>query len=253
MLDAYILVSVFLASVVLICSCQQGGSDIAVTAVVLDQPTLSLVAGGTAGTLKAIIEPSNATNNNVTWSSSDDAIATVSGGVVTPVSVGTATIRVTTTDGGKTDTCAVAVKPNPQLPADGQWFTVGQADAVDFTGNYTTGPLSLGGNPCSSLEYMKQGKTVILQGTLHWKSAPGLTTMDKVCVLPASCAPNAELDLNVVFLNNGLDVTSASDLASPDFSIKTDGSLWIDGSHEAITDVSLYIIVNGLPLQWTIK
>jgi len=77
--------------------------------------------------------------------------------------------------------------------------------------------------------------------------------MDKVCVLPASCAPNAELDLNVVFLNNGLDVTSASDLASPDFSIKTDGSLWIDGSHEAITDVSLYIIVNGLPLQWTIK
>jgi len=63
-----------------------------------------------------------------------------------------------TTDGGKNRYMRSRRKANPQLPADGQWFTVGQADAVDFTGNYTTGPLSLGGNPCSSLEYMKQGK-----------------------------------------------------------------------------------------------
>jgi uncharacterized protein (TIGR02145 family) len=81
---------------------------VAVRGVTLDKPTLALVVGGT-DTLKATVVPDNATNKAVTWSSSAPDVATVSGGVVTAVAAGTATITVTTEDGSKTATCAVTV------------------------------------------------------------------------------------------------------------------------------------------------
>jgi uncharacterized protein YjdB/formylglycine-generating enzyme required for sulfatase activity len=56
------------------------------------------------------IEPVNATNLNVRWSSSAPAVATVSpNGTVTGIGKGTATITVTTVDGSKTAICAVSV------------------------------------------------------------------------------------------------------------------------------------------------
>ncbi|MEN6312953.1 MAG: YDG domain-containing protein [Clostridiaceae bacterium] len=80
-----------------------------VTGVSLNKSTLSLQAGSSAETLTATIAPVDATNTNVTWSSSNESVATVSNGVVTPVSAGTATITVTTEDGGFAATCAVTV------------------------------------------------------------------------------------------------------------------------------------------------
>ena len=65
---------------------------------------------GEQTTLTATVNPSNATNKNVTWSSSDNAVATVANGKVTAVKAGTATITVTTEDGNKTATCTVTVK-----------------------------------------------------------------------------------------------------------------------------------------------
>ncbi len=54
--------------------------------------------------------PAEATNKNITWSSSNEAVATVdSTGLVTAVAPGSATITVTTEDGSFTDTCAVTV------------------------------------------------------------------------------------------------------------------------------------------------
>jgi uncharacterized protein YjdB len=64
---------------------------------------------GDTVTLTATVIPSTATNKAVTWSSSAEGVATVENGVVTGVSAGSATITVTTVDGGKTDTCAVTV------------------------------------------------------------------------------------------------------------------------------------------------
>ena len=81
-----------------------------VTGVTLDKAELTLKEGST-GTLKATVEPQNATNNTVTWSSSNPEFATVDNGVVTAVSAGEATITVTTEDGGKTATCKVTVTP----------------------------------------------------------------------------------------------------------------------------------------------
>ena len=71
-----------------------------------------IVSGSTQ--LSAVIIPGNATNQNVTWSSSNPAIATVnSSGLVTGVAKGKATITVTTQDGGFSSTGNVTVNANP--------------------------------------------------------------------------------------------------------------------------------------------
>lgn len=60
--------------------------------------------------LTATVAPANATNKNVTWSSSDETVATVSStGLVTALKAGTATITVTTVDGSKTATCDLTI------------------------------------------------------------------------------------------------------------------------------------------------
>ena len=83
-----------------------------VTGVTLNKTTLTLKVGLTE-TLSAAVMPSDASDKAVTWSSDNTAVAAVSsGGVVTAVKEGTATITVTTADGGFTATCAVTVVPN---------------------------------------------------------------------------------------------------------------------------------------------
>ncbi len=79
-----------------------------VTGVSLDKATMSLTAGST-GTLTATIDPTDAANQNLTWTSDKEEVATVSDGVVSAVAAGTAHITVTTADGGKTATCVVTV------------------------------------------------------------------------------------------------------------------------------------------------
>ena len=65
---------------------------------------------GESASLTATVSPSSATNKSVTWSSGNSSVATVdSGGTVTGIGAGTATITVKTNDGGKTDTCKVTV------------------------------------------------------------------------------------------------------------------------------------------------
>ena len=78
------------------------------TGVSLNITTLSLKEGNSS-TLAATVSPSNATNKNVTWKSSNTKVATVSNGKVTAVGAGSATITVTTSN-GKTATCTVTVE-----------------------------------------------------------------------------------------------------------------------------------------------
>lgn len=81
-------------------------SVIPVTSVTLDRTTLSLEKGQTA-TLTATVYPSNATDQNVTWSSSDATIASVENGVVTALKGGNTAIMAAA--GEKSAVCLVSV------------------------------------------------------------------------------------------------------------------------------------------------
>ena len=90
---------------------------ISVTGVTLNKTALNLVTGASES-LIATISPSNATNKNVEWTSSNTNVATVdTTGKVIGVSSGSATITVKTKDGAKVATCNVTVK-NPVISAN---------------------------------------------------------------------------------------------------------------------------------------
>ena len=82
-------------------------ATVEVTGVALNKTEASIEVGATES-LTATVSPENASDKAVTWSSSDETVATVADGVVTAVKVGTATITVTTAN-GKTATCAITV------------------------------------------------------------------------------------------------------------------------------------------------
>ena len=98
-----------------VCGVPHVAGPIAVTGVTLNKNTATLTAGATEQ-LTATVLPTNATNQAVTWSSNNTAVATVVDGLVTAKTVGTATITVTTADGNKTATCVVTVNAAPELP-----------------------------------------------------------------------------------------------------------------------------------------
>ena len=84
--------------------------NIPVTNLELNKDSLTLQEKG-SDTLTAAVEPADATNQDVTWESSDTSIATVNAsGKVTAISVGSATITATAADGsGVSASCSVTV------------------------------------------------------------------------------------------------------------------------------------------------
>lgn len=93
-------------------ACEKEDKTVSVTGVRLDYSsvTLQLNNGTNTAKLTATVKPDNADNKGVIWKSSAPDIATVNEGVVTAVSVGTATITVTTQDGDLSASCEVTVE-----------------------------------------------------------------------------------------------------------------------------------------------
>jgi uncharacterized protein YjdB len=90
-------------------------ADIPVEGVILNQEELELIVGSSEE-LSARIQPPNVSNQNISWQSSDENIATVSDdGLITAVSTGNATITVTTEDGQETDSAEVRVVSIEQI------------------------------------------------------------------------------------------------------------------------------------------
>jgi hypothetical protein len=120
------------------------------------------------------VQPDNATNKNVTWSSSNPGVATVNNGTVTAVTAGSATITVTTQDGGKTATCAVTVSLK----------VAAMPTASVGTGNYTeTQSVTLSTTtPEAKIYYTTDGTTTPSSSSEEYSSA---ISIDKTTTLKA--------------------------------------------------------------------
>lgn len=108
---------------------------ISVTSISLSKASDVLTVGQT-DTLTVSILPSNATNQSLTWISTNPAVAKVFNGVVMALSKGTAIITVFTTDGTKSANCMVIVN-NPvtsiSLNKTSDVLTVGSTDTLIAT------------------------------------------------------------------------------------------------------------------------
>ena len=129
-----------------------GGPAVPVESILLYKSELELFIGDSS-ILEPRIQPYGASNQSVTWCSSDESVAKVSAtGVVTGISTGSAFITVTTSDGGKTATCNVTVKeysthlltPDPidlGLPSGVKWasFNLGATKPEEYGDYYAWG------------------------------------------------------------------------------------------------------------------
>lgn len=117
-----------------------------VTSIKLSATTLNLEVGQNS-TLTATVNPSNATNKTVTWTSSNKSVATVdSNGKVTAVGAGTATI--TATAGGKSVSCTVTVKNKVTysvqwVKLDGSAIEQYKLYIISSEGKYVNGTLEI--------------------------------------------------------------------------------------------------------------
>lgn len=136
-----------------------GGDAVHVESVSLDQHTLTVMATKKA-TLTATIAPANATNQNVSWESSDPDVATVEKGVVKGVSEGEATITVKTADGNKTDQCVVTVTPKT-APADAAFYEsfdeLNGAGGNDGTWSGISGTYAWSAEDCDNEDWTTEG------------------------------------------------------------------------------------------------
>ena len=120
-------------------TCKVSVVETLATGISLDKTTATLKASEIV-TLTATVTPSTATNKNVTWSSSNETVATVKDGVVTAHKVGTATIIATTADGSNlTATCQVTVEATiaKTMTLDKTNVTLKATESVTLIANIT--------------------------------------------------------------------------------------------------------------------
>lgn len=178
-------------------------ASVSVTGVSLNKDSLNLYVGGNE-TLTATVEPANATNQNVTWKSSNTSVATVdANGNITAVGAGTAQITVTTADGSFTAACAVTVEepytPPPYIPPT----KTPSQQAID------------------KIEDAKEGSTVEI------KLSTGSTKLDKE-VFEELAGRDVTLEISlsngVTWTVNGQDIPKNTDLTDLDMGVSLNTS-----------------------------
>ena len=107
----------------------KNNNDVHVSSITLSDKTLELKEGESK-TLSVTVLPTNATNKNYFWSTSDKDVASIDNGVVAANKKGTATITVISEDGGLTDTCEVTVTKDEI--ANNQYLLNDYGDYVEY-------------------------------------------------------------------------------------------------------------------------
>ena len=116
----------------------EGAETVAVTGVALDREAVELSVG-LSTRFTATVSPADASNQAVSWSTSDGAVATVDGvGRVTAVAEGATQLTVTTDDGGFTATATITVAPAGEEDLRAETFTKLNAPSGSLgSGSYT--------------------------------------------------------------------------------------------------------------------
>lgn len=257
-----------------------------VTGVTLNKTTLTLTPNATE-TLTATVAPSNATNQNVTWSSDNTSVATVSNGTVTAVAVGTANITVTTADGNKQARCAVTVNPirvtSVTLNKTSYAFTslnatlqlsatVKPDDATYKTVSWTSDDTSVATVDQSGKVTSKGSGTTTIRATADGKSATcaitvsipvtgvslNMTTLtlspNETYLLQANVTPTSATNKGVTWSSN--NTTVATVLSSGLVTAKAEGTAkitvtTIDGNKTAECTVTVFVPVTSITLNYT--
>jgi hypothetical protein len=161
----------------------ENGEDetIAVTGVSLDKTNATIAIGATEQ-LTATVEPADATDQSVTWSSDNESVATVDAdGLVTGAAEGTATVTVTATDGGFTASCSVTVVTNTvTYHPNGGTAGTAPTDSTDYSSGDTVTVLGNTGNLVGALVGGDHTGSGIKQRFVGWNTNSGATTAEYV-------------------------------------------------------------------------
>lgn len=186
-----------------------GSSDpVSVTGVSLNKTSETITIGGSEA-LTATVSPWNATNRNVTWTSSNTSVATVnSSGRVEAVAEGNTTITVTTSDGGFTATCAITVTASGGGGGSGESgtavYTVASKTSVTPSGDIPTGSSATFENDSNNAGQLTYGKYL----TLTLSGYDGL----KITGLTLSAKSNqSKGKAEMTFTTDGNTIASISD------------------------------------------
>lgn len=159
-----------------------------VAGITLDKSELSLTAGGETATLTATVLPEDAADKTVTWSSSNETVATVVGGTVTPVGEGETDITVTTAEGGYTNTCKVTVSAQETVKISNIQVNYNFSNPVpnyEFSEDVTTYHIVRADAPTSyaikiTASELPAGKTVFAQLYINGVADTARTTAPKL-------------------------------------------------------------------------
>ena len=162
-LSFIILATIAISSVL---SCQQEPAEIRVASISLSESTWELKVGDQV-CFDVIIYPYNATNKKISWSSSNESVATVTPeGLIEAVSGGTSIITATSEDQGKTASCTVTV-PEKMVAVTGEATHVSCRNAR-ISGNVTPHQTR---SPYFSFGILYSTSSEILLENATWKTA----------------------------------------------------------------------------------
>jgi len=231
--------AVFIALLLVFTACEEPGFvSTAVTGVSLNRTTLALTVGGGTETLTATVEPSNADNKALSWSSGNTSVATVDNGTVTAVGAGTTTVTVTTVDGGFTADCTVSVT-DPNLD------TVATPSANPPAGQVASGTAVTLSTATASAEiwYTTNGNVPMKDGTGSTKYSTAITITAATTIKAIAVKDGMN---NSAVLVAAYTVTAANTVAQP---VANPAAGWINSG----AMVSLSSSTAGAEIWYTIN
>ena len=235
-------------------------SQVIVNPILVEGITLNLdeayMIEGESVQLTATVKPDNATDKSVTWSSSDESVATVDAtGLVKSIKVGSATITATTADGSNLSAnCLVTVNP---IPAESITLNLSKTDMIEGESMQLTATVSPDNATDKSVAWISSDEAVATvnengivtavaagSATITAKTANGLGATCTVTV-KAKVIDVASITLNVdkAELVEGT-TTQLTATVTPDNA--TDQSVTWSSSDESVAKVDANGLVKGI-------